>query len=204
MRILGFAGLVMAALSAYAVYYCWPPRDLALVSVRVVGGDDAQIPEDVGPRDSKHLLAIVSFRTSKNLARFAQNGLYEEIFNDQYVCGAVDKEKERVGGGEPLVYDSYGAVGLAEIPKQKIGHPVYRIYTDLQEDIVEQEDGVEEVVRYDLVRNPQDVCFVVTPQLSFVGMWPPSNEVRIPRELLVKAIDQYQRAHAAGSHDAKK
>jgi hypothetical protein len=192
MRILGLVALLVVALLMYVAYSCWPPRDLALASIRIVPGDYRQFPHDVGSGSTRDLYAIIEFKTSKNLARFAQNGLYEEIFADQYFCGAPDKERGRLGGGEPLVYDRYGPIGLGENPAQKIGNPAYRIYMNLRQ------GNVIGSMPYDLVKHPQDVCFVVTPQLSFVGLWPPSNEVRIPKEQLVKAIDQYKHEHPGG------
>jgi hypothetical protein len=187
--------LVMLAALAAIYFYLRPPRDLALISLRVVDGEDADLIRDIGHWGADRLFAIPQFRTSTNLAQLGRNGFYSGLFVDVFRCELGDSKVGRISEGHSLVFDERGSVGLYNNSYQEAGHHTYHINISLKE------RSIAAFNHYDLTRSPRDICFVVVPALPYAGFWP-TNTVRIDRVSLERAIERY-RAGASGSSKKK-
>ncbi len=83
-----FMGVCCAAVllgGAMACYLMRPPEDIGIASIRVVDTRDPKLIRDIGQRPFG-LFAVVEFSTSKNLARYAREGVYNGVYPDVFLC----------------------------------------------------------------------------------------------------------------------
>jgi len=185
---IGVVSLILS--SAIVLFYeLAPPRDLRLVSVAIVSSAlDQRARREIGDR-SGHI-AIAIFTTKSSLDALAYNGVYDGIFVDVYRCSLGNTPKGAIKGFS-LVYDKSGPIGLREpVPVQRerraaINAPtahVYHLYVSLDARRSPSEPHPS------IFEAPEDICFVLSPFLPFVGLWPSTNEVRIGSHELSDAI----------------
>jgi hypothetical protein len=194
-KIIVFAAvaLVIAATTIYSVWQS--PHDLTLKSVEVIRGQD-MLPADGyrGVPEAYEPMALVRFNTTANLAKFGMNYWYAGVFVETYLCRGGSNAV--ISKGFSLVFDELGGMSLYQKEAQRTGRHEYHIYVQLRSQGRHAKPGDAGAMRYDLVEDPEDVCFVLVPNFSFVGHWPPTNEVVIPKDVLARAIER--RVHQAG------
>jgi len=170
-------GTVMLACWAYR-----PPTDLSLSSVKIVGGADRDLLRDIGNRGWHELFARITFTTARNLAQFGHNEIYSGLVMETYYCKSTQRAGHLINQGDIQVYDEVGSITVSPGSGRIKGKHTYHVYIKLKQT---PRDGIEP---YNLVKTPDDVCFVVVPYLPHVGFWPPTNELRVSRDELIMAL----------------
>lgn len=179
--------IFLAVLTAIYFFFLRSPQDLELTSVQVIRERDISRADGYSSLSrSEELVAEIRFSTSTNLAWFGRNWWHVGLFARTYLCdgGAL------ISRGFPLVFDELGDVSNYATAVQMRGRHKYHIYVGLESVGQIGGPGKTWLPAYNLIARPVDICFVLEPNLPFVGLWPPTNEVIIPKEVLARAIER--------------
>jgi hypothetical protein len=195
-KFLVFPLLIVAAsacaIAAYLLHQ--PPDDLSVTSVVVTDGGSDQLAAIGARTDSGDKIAIVEFTTQRNFARYPDDWFYDSMaYFMPYVCSNNAYNGGYIFGSIPAIFDEYGNINVEHPSEaQKHGAHRYRVYFRLI-----TSKPFDPRFNLDLYREPRDICFYVAPDSGIFGHWPKSNEVRVPRNTLIRAIEQYRACSAS-------
>lgn len=180
---LKFAGLTIALLLAVAVtvvvFGMQSPQDLQVNSLRVIQWLEVPTADLTNRSAEPHkLLAVVGIQTATDLASFAHNSWYKGLYVRATLCQSGTKISE----GFNLVYDRSGRVGFGADNHQISNMRNYHLYVALQS------SNIPGFTRYDLLKNPEDVCLALVPEAPNFGSGPSTNVIRLSRTDLQNAL----------------
>lgn len=185
------AFLLVAAGGAYLLFRS--PSDLRFRSVKIIR--TSEIPKiDRYSADTSAPIALVRFDSSENLARFGINFWHSGLFVRTYLPGARCQDGVRISQAYSTVADELGEISLTPSTAQRHGHHVYHIYVDLSAVGAPSTAGFGGYTAYDLLKTPQDFCFMLFAESPITGSEAQTNTVLVPKAALVNALEQYRNA----------
>lgn len=189
---IGLAASVLLAISYFLIAYLYnSPTDLRLESVSIGYKNPKRLAHDIGPRwQSASEIAVIDFSTESDLELVSNSFFFNGLFVEPFLCSLGNNSKGRISSGYSLVLDDVGPLGVGSRRTSglRVANPGGGNWHYYHINISLRSDGWGDRNRYDLIEHPEDICFVLVRHLSLVGNWPRTNVVRVPRELIVKAL----------------
>jgi hypothetical protein len=173
--------IAAAALLALGLWMYWPrpPQDLRITGIKIIRKTDVPgLDEPTPPSEPSLPVAVVRFQTSSDLAGLADNFLYQGLYARYALC----RSRTKISEGTNLVFDQFGRISFGESGDHGSVTKEYHVYLDLRS------VGIPGFSKYDLLKNPEDVCLVLVPESTEFGGGTKTNVLRITRESLKSAL----------------